>query len=97
MADQGTSSWTDERYPSRKTVNDFHHSSDLDLSTTAQHHTIGLGRNQSAGGNHNHRDGNGQPLLDDVTFTGSKTTNTATVLGQVISALVLLGATDATT
>jgi len=85
-----------DQYPTSKVVNDFHHNSDLNRSPEAQHHSLGTGRNNAASGWHNHRDGNGQPLLDDVTFTGSRSTNTASVLAQVINALVLLGATDAT-
>ena len=86
-----------DSYPTPKQVNDFYHNSDLNRSTTAQHHSLGTDRNQAASGSHNHRDGNGQPLLDDFTFTGSRSTNTVSVLAQVLTALAALGATDATT
>jgi len=85
-----------DKYPSPKEVTDFHHNDDLDKSDVAHHHTLGLSQNQAASGKHNHRDGNGQPLLDDFTFTGSRSTNTVSVMTQMIAALVALGATDAT-
>ncbi len=87
---------TNLRSPDAETVNEFHRFSDLDSRAEAQHHSIGGTHNQSAAGDHNHRDGNGRPLLDDVTFTLSRSANTAAVLKQIIDALVLLGATDNT-
>lgn len=35
-------------------VNDFHINSDVDKSTIAQHHTLGIQANQAAPGDHNH-------------------------------------------
>jgi len=87
---------TNLRSPDAETVNEFHRFSDVDSRAEAQHHSIGATHNQAASGDHNHRDGNGRPLLDDVTFTLSRSANTAAVLKQVIDALVLLGATDNT-
>lgn len=84
------------RSPDSETVDDFHRYSDCDATVNSKHHTLGLTHLQSAFGDHNHRDGNGRELLDDVTFTGSRSLNTATVLKQVIDALVLLGASDNT-
>jgi hypothetical protein len=40
--------------PSPGTVNGFHNRSDLDSSTGAQHHTLGIGHNQAAAGDHIH-------------------------------------------
>lgn len=87
---------TNERSPDAQTVIDFHRYADTDSSAPAIHHSLGGTRNQAAYGDHNHRDGNGRPLLDDVVFTLSRSANTAAVLKQVIDALVLLGATDNT-
>lgn len=39
---------------SPREINDAHTKSDVDTSQQAQHHTIGLKRNQVAGGMHNH-------------------------------------------
>ena len=82
--------------PSSEVVTDFHRYSDADSRSEALHHTLGLSHAQGSWGDHNHRDGNGRFLLDDVTFSGSRSLNTATVLKQVIDALVLLGASDST-
>lgn len=84
------------RSPDSETVSDFHRFADTDSTALSIHHTLGLTHMQGAFGDHNHRDGNGRELLDDVTFTGSRSLNTATVLKQVIDALVLLGASDNT-
>lgn len=84
------------RSPDSETVDDFHRFSDCDSTVNSKHHTLGLTHLQAAFGDHTHRDGNGNSLLDDVTFTGSRSLNTATVLKQVIDALVLLGASDNT-
>lgn len=84
------------RSPDSETVTDFHRFADTDATANSIHHTLGLTHMQAAFGDHNHRDGNGNSLLGDITFTGSRSLNTATVLKQVIDALVLLGASDNT-
>lgn len=84
------------RSPDSETVSDYHRYADTDASVNSIHHTLGLTHMQAAFGDHNHRDGNGRALLDDVTFTGSRSLNTATVLKQIIDALVFLGASDNT-
>ena len=83
--------------PDSQTVNDFHRFADTDSRTEAIHHTLGLTHAQAAFGDHNHRYGNGVPLLDGTTFTLSRSANLQAVLKQMIDALVLLGATDNTT
>lgn len=35
-------------------VNKFHSNSDVDSAVTAQHHTLGIQRNQASPGTHNH-------------------------------------------
>lgn len=81
--------------PDADSVREFHINADTDVDPNSLHHTIGPGYNQAASGQHNH-DGNNSPLLlDGVTISGAKGGNTA--LASVISALVKLGAADATT
>lgn len=90
----GTS--TNEKSPDARSVAQFHRYADTDARKEAIHHTLGTGANQSANGSHNHQGGDGVPLLSDTVFTGSRSANLQSVLKQVIDALVLLGATDAT-
>lgn len=80
-----------------RTVNNFHRNSDVDEGPDSQHHTIGPGVHQSASGSHNHRDGNGVPILKDVILTGAKAGDNSVVLSSIISALVAMGAEDKTT
>ena len=91
----GPDSWLYKKEVTPKEVHEFHRNADTD-KLGGIHHTIGDGRFQSASGEHDHRN-KGRPLLDDVTFTGSRGTNTALVMKQIIDALVLLGAHDQTT
>lgn len=86
-----------EPSPSREVVTAFHRNCDVDSSDNAKHHRLGYADGQAAPGKHDHRDGNGMPLLEDFVFTGSRSLNTATVLAQVLDALEALGATDSTT
>lgn len=80
-----------------RTVNNFHQNSDVDGGPESQHHTIGPGVHQSASGAHNHRDGNGVPILKGVVLTGTKTGENSVVLTSILSALTALGADDKTT
>ena len=80
-----------------QTVNKFHNNSDVDDGPNAQHHTIGPGVHQSASGAHNHRDGNGVPILLDFVLTGEKSGENSVVISSIISALQILGAEDKTT
>lgn len=63
-----------------------HKDQPVDTSTLDIHHTLGRSANQAMPGN----------VLGSVTLTGSRSTATASVLQQVIQALVLLGARDNT-
>lgn len=80
-----------------KEVAEFHRLSDVDKQKESQHHRIGLGTNQVAPGKHYHNGQDSPPLLSDFNFTGSRSTNTAAVLAQVLTALTQLGALDGTT
>lgn len=85
--------------PPPGTVNGFHTRSDLDSSTGAQHHTLGIGHNQAAGGDHIH-DGISSRQVGKglgATVTGSRGGNAA--LLSLINALKAAGIdiTDATT
>lgn len=82
--------------PDRRAVNDFHRNSDLNSRPEAQHHDLGNGANQSAFGNHTHDGQRGLPLLDGVTFTGSRTNNTADIINQICNALANIGAVNNT-
>lgn len=81
--------------PTAKEVNEFHENDDVDGSPKAHHHSLGANANQASPGNHTHDGGSSQQLLAGVTLTGSKGGNAA--LASVVAALVVLGATDATT
>lgn len=48
--------------PPPRDVNSFHARSDLDSGQFAQHHTIGIGHNQAAAGDHTH-DGSNSRLI----------------------------------
>lgn len=48
--------------PSPSEVAKVHANSDVDSATTAQHHTIGIGRNQVSGGEHNHNGRNSKRI-----------------------------------
>lgn len=80
-----------------RTVNNFHNNSDVDDGPGAQHHTIGPGVHQAASGAHNHKDGNGVPILQDFVLTGEKSGENSVVISSIISALQTLGAEDKTT
>ncbi|MGH7791243.1 MAG: hypothetical protein ACREOB_02905, partial [Thermodesulfobacteriota bacterium] len=78
-------------------INKAHAKSDVDTSTVAQHHTLGVKSNQASPGDHKHDGRNSKKLLEGTTLTGSKATYNATLMGQVVDALEKLGATDSTT
>lgn len=79
-------------------VNYYHSRSDVDSSTIAQHHTLGIGHNQATPGDHNH-DGTSSRLVGKglgITVSGSRGGNAA--LASLISALkTVIDITDATT
>jgi hypothetical protein len=77
--------------PDPRTVNGFHSRSDVDSAQSAQHHTIGIGHNQAASGDHVH-DGSSSRKIGtglNLAISGSKGGNAAlasliTMLGNVI-------------
>ena len=81
--------------PDAKLVEEFHTNDDTDVRPESHHHTLGTGANQAAKGDHNHQSGNGLPLFEGMTVTGSKGGNAA--LASLIAVLVQFGLTDATT
>lgn len=79
-----------------KEVNDFHSRSDVDSSTLAQHHTLGIKHDQACPGDHIHDGTTSRKLMAGVTLTGSKGGNVA--LGNLITSLAAaFGFTDSTT
>ena len=95
-ANAGQVNTTGGSSPDKRAVADFHRNSDLNTRSEAQHHDLGNGSNQASFGNHIHDGQRGIALLDGVTFTGSRTNNTADILNQIMNALVPLSATNAT-
>ena len=79
-------------------VNRLHLNSDVDSGVKAQHHTLGLNRNQASPGNHIH-DGVTSKKLGQglsITITGSRGGNAAIV--SIIAALKqIMDLTDNTT
>lgn len=85
-----------KKKPTAQEVNDFHDNDDVDGSPQSHHHSLGPNKGQASPGNHTHDGGSSQEIfpLSGITLTGAKGGNTA--LASVITALVKLGATDAT-
>jgi hypothetical protein len=79
-------------------INRLHFGSDVDSGTKAQHHTLGVSRNQAAQGNHMH-DGITSKKLGQgmgITITGSRGGNAA--IASIITALKqVMDLTDNTT
>lgn len=86
---------TGDPTPSAADVEKFHSNDDLDTKAESHHHTLGANQYQASPGNHDHRGGNSNLLLSDITLTGSRGGNLA--LPSIIQALVALGAVDNTT
>lgn len=82
----------DPTIPSAKEVATLHTNADTDGSQQSIHHTLGSNPAQSSPGDHIHDGGSSQALLDGVILTGVKTGNAA--ITSIVSALVVLGATD---
>ena len=78
-----------------QTVARFHNKSDVDSSSEAQHHTLGIKKDQASPGDHKHDGSTSKRLLEGTTITGSRGGNAA--VASIIAALVKLGATDSTT
>lgn len=77
--------------PSPREVNIFHTRSDVDTSSTAQHHTIGIKHDQASPGDHFHNGQNSRKIGQGMglVVTGAKGGNAALTsllaqLGQVI-------------
>lgn len=71
----------EKRYksPAPRDVGLIHQRSDVDSSVNSQHHTLGIGHNQSAPGDHNH-DGRASRKIGQglgMTITGAKGSNAA--------------------
>lgn len=82
--------------PPPEIVNKFHERSDVDSSSLAQHHTLGVKHDQASPGDHTHNGEGSLFLMEGVTITGSKGGNVA--LASLITALSdYLGFTDGTT
>lgn len=82
--------------PDARTVATFHRNDDVDARPESHHHTLGKGRNQATEGSHNHDGVTSVALLEGVTFTGSRSSNTADILNQVLNALANVGAVNST-
>lgn len=84
--------------PTAYQVNQFHEHSDVDASAGAQHHTVGVNRNQASPGDHVH-DGKASKKIGagmHLTITGSRGGNAA--LASLIAALgAVISITDSTT
>jgi hypothetical protein len=97
MSEQGagTKDKGDQESIAPRVVNKFHAKSDVDTGASAQHHTIGMRKDQAASGSHNHDGKDSLKLLTGISITGSRASGAA--LTSVIAALVNLGVTDQTT
>lgn len=76
-------------------VKQLHAKSDVDSGPFAQHHTIGLRKDQASSGAHSHDGKDSKFIFEGKSVSGSKGGNVA--LASVISVLVSLGLTDNTT
>jgi hypothetical protein len=79
-----------------KDVEDFHRKSDLNKRPESQHHSLGNGANQASPGNHTHNGQNSLSLFSGLSITGSRSTNTADVLRQILIVLESVGLDDLT-
>lgn len=75
-----------KQFASPQAVNDFHRNSDIDSSPEAQHHTLGVGANKAAPGDHRHNGEDSPLLLEGVSISGSRSNGDA--LNQL---LIVLG------
>ena len=77
-------------------VQDFHRNDDFNSRDDAHHHGLGQTHEKAAWGDHAHDGNTGRAILEGTTFTGSRTSNVATILNQICNALVELGAVNST-
>jgi hypothetical protein len=61
--------------PAATEVNRLHDKSDVDSSSTAQHHTLGIKHDQAAPGDHKHDGRNSKRLLENIVFPADSTTS----------------------
>lgn len=83
--------------PTAREIVEFHRNDDFNSRAEAHHHGLGNGSNESSYGNHVHDGQRGLLLLDGTVFTGSRTTNAASIINQLCEAMVKIGATNSTT
>lgn len=82
--------------PSPRDVAHLHARSDVDSSSQAQHHTLGIKHDQASPGDHKHDGKSSRKLLEGKTLNGTKSGGTA--LTNLIDMLeTALGFTDNTT
>ena len=77
-------------------VSEFHRNDDVDSQPESHHHSLGTQRSQSSPGNHTHDGITSIAILGGVTFTGSRTSNSADIINQICNALVDVGAVNNT-
>ncbi|SRR6266498_1511113 len=83
----------DAGVPAAKAVNLQHTKSDVDSGQFAQHHTLGIKRNQASPGRHNHDGsdsvlvGNGKTLTISGKLNPTTVAEVVTVLNSLITAL----------
>lgn len=84
-----------KEHASARTVNEFHSNSDVDSSPDAQHHTLGIGPNKAAPGDHVHNGEDAPRLLEGQSISGSLSNGDA--LKSLITILSAWGLQDETT
>lgn len=85
-----------DKIPPAHDVEEFHRNADTDKRPEAIHHRLGKGPNQASPGNHNHDGRDSTALLGGFTITGSRSTQTASVISQILVALEEIGLSDGT-
>ena len=81
-SDESNDFYRDPRKPDK----DYHFTSDVDSSTIAKHHTLGVRRNQASPGNHLHRDGDGSLWMPQIII--GRTTDDTETLNSASATLV---------
>jgi hypothetical protein len=73
--------------PSPKTVNFFHTRSDVDSGTSAMHHTLGIGHNQAASGDHVHDGKSSRKIGTGLSLSTAGAAAGNTALNQLMTML----------
>jgi hypothetical protein len=76
--------------PNSAEVTKFHTHSDADASTSAQHHTLGQGHNQSSPGDHTHNGKNSKKIAKGLDAAFPTTANAAYSQAQMQSVIDIL-------